>query len=155
MIAKVKKFFEDYDIGVSEIVGQYSITEKEMVSFAQKWDPQPFHVDKDAAGLSPYGGLTAAGCYLLSAAIRIVSHSPVNPQLIGAIGWDELRFPNPARPGDILTLTLTCIQTRPSRRKPDQGIIRNQFTLRNQQDQTVLTFQDIIIVKRKPAGDEL
>jgi len=136
------------------MVGQYTITEAEMVSFAQKWDPQPFHVNKDAAGLSPYGGLTAAGSYLLALAIRIVGRSPVNPQLIAAIGWDELRFPNPARPGDVLTLTLACIHTRPSRQKPDRGIVRNQFTLRNQRDQTVLSFQDIIIVSRKQTDDK-
>ena len=149
MTNNTKKFFEDYRVGEAETIGQYQIREKEMVSFAEKWDPQPFHVDKEAALLSAHGGLTAAGCYILSVAIRIVSYGQKNPQLIAAIGWDELRFPNPARPDDVLTLSLECVQARPSHSKPDRGIVRNQLTLCNQQGQTVLSFQDIIMVKRK------
>ena len=151
MAAQHLKRFEDYRAGESVVVGTYRITAKEMVAYARKWDPQPAHVDNDAARVTCFGGLIAAGSYRVAVAIRMVGAGTVNPDLVAAIGWDELRFPHPARPGDALTLKLDCIDKRPSASRQDRGIVRNRFTLVNQHGESVLTFQDIIIVRRRQA----
>ena len=143
------KFFEDYHIGDKVSVGEFELEKGEIIDFARKWDPQPFHTDESAAADSIYGGLTASGCHLVSIAMSLVEKSDAKPKVIGAIGWDELRFPNPARPGDRLTLTLDCIETRPSESKADRGIVRNQFTLANQNGETVLLLKDTILVEKR------
>ena len=142
--------YEDYVVGQTLSIGEYRLSQAEMVAFAEQWDPQPFHVDPAAAAASMFGGLTASGCHLLSIAIRLVTAWPLKPRLIAAIGWDELRFPHPARPGDTLQLCQTCLSARVSNSKPDRGIVRNQFHMANQTNQPVLTFQDIILVARRP-----
>ncbi len=143
------KYFEDYHIGEKMTWGDYIVSEDAIVDFAKEWDPQPFHVDKEAAEKSIFGGLTAAGCHVISISIKLINLSDFNPNLIAAIGWDELRFHNPVRPGDRLSLTIECLEARESESKPDRGIVRNQFTLVNQNKETVLRFQDIIIVRKR------
>ncbi len=129
--------------------GDYTVSEDAIVDYAREWDPQPFHVDKEAAEKSIFRSLTAAGCHIISIAIKLINLSDFNPSLIAAIGWDELRFHNPVRPGDRLSLTIECLEARASESKPDRGIVRNQFTLVNQNKETVLRFQDIIIVRKR------
>ena len=145
----VIKYFEDYQIGDKTTEGDFEVEKEEIVEFAKKWDPQHFHIDEVAAKDSIYGGLTASGCHVISIAMSLVEKSDAKPKVIGAIGWDELRFPNPVRPGDRLTLALECIEARPSKSKPDRGIVRNQFTLTNQHGETVLLLKDIILVEKR------
>ena len=143
------KFFEDYHVGDKVSAGEFELEKSEIIDFAGKWDPQPFHTDEAAAAESVYGGLTASGCHVVAIAMSLVEKSDAKPKVIGALGWDELRFPNPARPGDRLTLTLECIEARPSESKPDRGIVRNQFTLANQNGETVLILKDTILVEKR------
>jgi acyl dehydratase len=147
-----EKYFEDYDVGQRIKVDEsYEVTKVEIIDFAKKWDPQPIHMDEAAAKNSQFGGLIAAGCHTISIAIFLVYRSQAVPKLIAALGWDEIRFPNPVRPGAQLSLTLECIEKRESKSKPDRGIVRNLLSLSNQQGETVFTFIDTIIVsKRNP-----
>ena len=146
---KQMRYFEDYRIGEQTDIGSYLLTKAEIVEFASKWDPQPIHIDESAAKNSMFGGIIAAGCHLVAIAIRLISLSDIGASVIAAAGWDEVRFLNPARPGDRLSLMVECVAAKPCNSKPDRGIIRDRFTLANQKGETVLQFTDTIFVARR------
>ncbi len=147
-------YFEDFSVGEKAVSAEYLLTEDELIAFARKWDPQSMHMDPEAAEKSQFKGLIAPGSLLVAIAIRLISQSPLaNPHLIAAIGWDEVRFRRPVRPGDTLCLHIECLEARPSASKADRGVVRNQFTLVNQSGEPVLAFQDIILVTRRGAPE--
>ena len=145
----VEKYLEDFIVGEEIDVGQYDIVKEEMIAFASKWDPQPIHIDEEAAKRSAFKGLIAPGCYLIALSIALINKAPSRPNIIAAIGWDEIRFLEPVRPGDRLYLTWECLEARPSESKPDRGVVRNLFRLKNEKGKTVFTFKDHIIVRKK------
>jgi acyl dehydratase len=143
------KHFEDFHLGEDTTVGNYLVTTDEIIEFARKWDPQPFHVDEEAAKQSIFGGLIACGCHLVSISILLENESLTKPNIIAGLGWDHLRFPNPVRPGDKLSLTVVCLEKRELKSRAEQGIVRNLVTLTNQRGEPVLTYQDTIIVAKR------
>lgn len=143
------KHFEDFEIGQRITVGEHVVPKQELVAFAKKWDPQPFHVDEEAAQASGFGGLVACSSHIMAICIRLLNEKEVRAKVVAGLGWDEVRFPNPVRPGDSLTLTVECVDVRESRSKPDRGIVRNRVTLRNQKNESVATFEDTIIVAKR------
>lgn len=143
------RHFEDFRPGEETTVGDYLVTEDELIDFAKKWDPQPFHVDKEAAGESVFGGLIACGCHVVSISILLQNEVGTRPNIIAGLGWDQLRFPKPVRPGDRLSLTVVCLEKRELRSRSEQGIVRNLVTVTNQQGEPVLTYQDTIIVAKR------
>jgi acyl dehydratase len=151
-------FFEDLEIGRKVTLREYVVDESEVIAFATQWDPQPFHVDKREAEESVYKGLTACGCHIMAIRTWLLHHGQEGVSdtqrdklaIIGALGWDELRFPNPVRPGDRLSLTRECIEKRESRTKPDRGIVQQLMTLRNQNEEVVLVHKDTIMVAKRP-----
>jgi acyl dehydratase len=140
--------FEDYRVGERQEVGTHQLTREEIVEFARQWDPQPFHLDEEAARQSPFGGLTASGAHLVALSIRMIMASPAAGDVVAALGWDDVRFPSPARAGDLLTLTVECVYARPSRSRPDQGIIKNHFVLTSPKGEPVLDYTDTILMRR-------
>lgn len=147
------KYFEDFASGETEVKDGWPLAEAEMIAFARQWDPQPQHVDPQAARDLPLGGLIAAGTHLLALCVRLLVTGQTRIAVIAAMGWDQVRFLAPARPGDVLTLTRTCLEARPSASKPDRGIVRNEITLTNQRGQAVLSFVDTILVRRGPGPE--
>jgi acyl dehydratase len=143
------KHFEDFHVGEETTVGDYHVTKEEIIEFAQKWDPQPFHVDEEAATESIFGGLIACGCHLVSISILLENGAGTKPNIMAGLGWDQLRFPRPVRPNDKLSLTVVCLEKRELRSRADQGIVRNLVTLTNQKGEPVLTYQDTIIVAKR------
>ena len=151
-------FFEDVEIGMKVTLREYVVDENEVIAFATQWDPQPFHVDRREAEASVYKGLTASGCHIMAMRTWLLHHGREDVSgtqrdklaILGALGWDELRFPNPVRPGDRLSLTRECIEKRESRSRPDRGIVQNQMTLQNQNGDVVLIHKDTIMVAKKP-----
>ena len=143
------RYFEDYHIGERTHIGRHLVTKEEIIEFASKWDPQPIHTDERAAEGSEFGGLIAAGCHLVAIAIRLISQSEIGASVIAAAGWDEVRFLHPVRPGDQLSLEVECVDAKDCHSKTDRGIIRDRFTLVNQQGETVLRFTDTIFVARR------
>jgi acyl dehydratase len=143
------RYFEDYRIGEQTDIGNHLVTKEEIIEFASKWDPQPIHIDENAAKSSIFGGIIAAGCHLVAIAIRLISLSDIGASVIAAAGWDEVRFLNPVRPGDRLSLKVECVEAKPCKSKPDRGIIRDRFTLANQRGDNVLQFTDTIFVARR------
>ena len=148
------KYFEDFVLGEVEKVGEYHLTEDEIIEFAKQWDPQFFHIDPEVARKSVFSGLIAAGTHLLAVTVlKLVTHEP-RVSVLAGLGWDEIRFLGPARPEDILTLVRECLEVRPSDSKPDRGIVRNRLTLSNQKGQPVLSYVDTILVAKRASSSE-
>ena len=143
-------FFEDIEVGSTRSTGEIELTEEAIMHFAQQWDPQPFHVDLEAATQSPFGGLTAAGCHVFCVATRLANQ--LKPLAVIAGLKQELEFPQPARPGDRLSLTSECIAKRISESKPDRGIVTFQAEITNQEGVPVLRMKSILMLARRPAG---
>jgi acyl dehydratase len=145
-------FFDDFDVGQTTTVGHYLITEDEIIEFASKWDPEPFHVDAEAASASVFGGLTACGTHIIAIRNWLIHRLPNKAHVLAGLGIDELRFSAPVRPGDQLSLTNECVETRPSSSKPDRGIVRSRLTVTNQDGVAVLTTLEAILVARRTAS---
>lgn len=144
------RHFDDFVLGERhDIPVRYELTKDEIVSFAQKWDPQPFHVDEDAAAKSVYGTLTACGTHVQAIVLWLASRLPEETAVIGALGYDEIRFLKPARLGDTLRLVIECIETRPSSSKPNRGVVKNRHILMNQNDETIFTQTTTLLIARK------
>jgi len=145
-----KRFFDDFELGEQWPISQtYEMTRDEIVSFATKWDPQPFHVDEDAAKKSVYGTLTACGTHIQAVVLKLAQSLPHETAVIGALGYDEVRFHKPACLDDVLSLTIECIEKRPSSSKPDRGVIKNRHTLVNQTGDTVFSQTTTLLIARK------
>ena len=128
-----------------------TLTEADIIAFARAWDPQPFHIDAEAARTSPFGGLIASGFQTLAAAFRVLYQTGfLVDASLGGPGIDELRWTAPVRPGDTLSTIATVKEVTPSRSKPDRGVLRLGVEARNQRGETVMTCTFIILVKRRP-----
>jgi acyl dehydratase len=146
-------YFDDLAVGWRSAVGRWALARDEVVEFARAWDPQPFHVDEAAARRSLYGGLTASSLHLFAICTRLFFDHPARLAVLAMLGKDEVRFPNPARPGDVLTYTTECVEHRPSRSKPDRGIVVLADVLANAAGETVLSQRVTLLVARRRAGD--
>ena len=142
-------YFEDVRVGETITVGDYKLTQKEIISFATKWDPQPYHIDKRVAALSIYGGLTACGIHLMAIRTLLLHQMRPKPIILGSLGWDELRFPNPARVDDSLHLTIKFTYKRSWPQRPDRGIVKSLIKVMNQEDSPVLTHKDAVMVAKR------
>jgi acyl dehydratase len=146
------KYLEDFSPGERETMGTHTLAAEEIVEFARRWDPQEMHTSITAAAASPFGGLIASGAHLMALSVRLLVERKQRAAIIAGLGWDEVRFLEPARPGDILTATRTCIQARPSASRPGEGVVRNRITLVNQHGRTVLSYVDAILVAARHAA---
>jgi acyl dehydratase len=145
-------YFEELEIGSRSVAGPYLLSKDEIVRFAKQYDPIPRHIDEEAAAQSVFGGLTASGSNTFAIYILLSSQLQPHYQVVMGLGWDELKLPNPVRPGDALDLEMTVLELRPSKSKPDWGIVRNRNLLRNQKRETVLECISNIFVARRPAA---
>jgi len=149
----VARYFEDYVPGLTVDCGSFSIGEAEIIAFAREYDPQPFHVDVDAAAAGPFGGIIASGWHTTSLTMRQMVENFISPDSsLGAAGVDEIRWPRPVRPGDTLSVHATVVEARRSRSKPDRGIIRSLAEATNQDGATVLTLTGINFVLSRSAA---
>jgi acyl dehydratase len=147
-------YFEEAEIGKSRTAGPYLVSKDEIVEFAKKYDPQPFHTDQEAAARSVFKGLTASAAHTFAILISLASKTqPFSFRVLAGLGWDELRLPIPVRPGDELDLEVTVLEKRESRSNSDRGIVRNQFHLRNQKRETVLQCINTLLVPRRPTAE--
>lgn len=128
------------------------VDEEAIKAFAREFDPQPFHLDNEAARDSLFGSLAASGWHTAALTMRLLVGS--EPKLAGGIigaGFDELRWPLPVRPGDELRVELEVLEVRPSRSKPTQGLVKLRTTTLNQHDQAVQISVGNLVVPRRPA----
>ena len=141
-------YFEDIELGSTRTAGEIQLQEEQMIDFAREWDPLPFHTDPQAAARSPFGGLTASGCHIVCVATRL-THL-LKPLAVVAGLKQEFEFPNPARPGDRLSLTSECVAKRASKSKPDRGIVTFQCQITNQEGVAVLLMRSTLMLLRRP-----
>jgi acyl dehydratase len=145
-------YFEDFRVGDARSAGVYEMREEEMVAFARQWDPQPWHIDRDAAERSPMQGLTASSCHTYSVAALLLNR--MGPVAGIASLKHELELPAPARPGDRLTFTMTCVDTRVSESKPDRGLVTFESVLTNQTGVVVLKLRSLMMIKTRTGATE-
>ncbi len=139
-----KRYFEDYVPGSVHEFGPVKVEEAEIIEFARRYDPQPFHIDPEAAKDSIYGGLIASGWHTASLMMRVlVDHYLSHVASLGSPGVDELRWLKPVRPGDELTVRVTVLETRRSRSKPDRGIVRSFVEVLNQKGEVVMSLKAV------------
>ena len=143
-------YFEDAEVGVTSKAGPYLVSKNEVIQFAKQYDPQPRHIDEEAAARSIFGGLSASSAHTFSIFVLLTSRFQPQLDVLAGMGWDELRLLNAVRPGDELDLEVTVLEKRESKSKSDRGIIRNQIHLRNQKRETVLQCISNILVARRP-----
>ncbi len=143
-------YLDELKIGDRFESGGYSFTESSIVDFAFTYDPQPFHIDADAARKSNYGGLIASGFHTLSVAFRLIYQTGfIRSASMGGPGMDELRWLKPVHVGDTIRSIGEVRDIVPSKSKPDRGILKFHLTALNQRDEAVMTVTFIILVKRK------
>jgi acyl dehydratase len=146
------RWFEDYVLGGTHEYGHITVTEDEIVEFATRFDPQPIHVDREYAATGPFGGLIASGWHTAGLMMRLFAdHYISQVASIASPGMDELRWPTPLRPGDSVRLRVTVTDARPSRSKPDRGIVHTRVELFNQRDEPVMTGDAINMIRRRPS----
>ncbi|MFN2541964.1 MAG: MaoC family dehydratase [Chthoniobacterales bacterium] len=147
-------FLEDLQVGQRFGSDSIEVTKESVFEFARQFDPQPFHLDEQAAERSIFKELTASGWHTAAMSMRLFVTGKFQP-VGGSIGLavDELRWPQPVRPGDILKLETEILDVRKSRSKPDRGIIRIRNLTTNQRDEVVQTFLAFVMIRRRPATD--
>lgn len=150
-MAQLKWYFEDFEVGKTISVGSRTVTEEEIIAFALQFDPQPFHVDPDAARQSIYGGIIASGWHTCSLMMRLIVDGFLNDAAsLGSPGVDEIRWIKPVRGGDTLTVTTAATDIRPSTSKPDRGVVHTVWEARNQHGETVATVKGMGMYLRRP-----
>jgi acyl dehydratase len=149
-------YFEDIVPGKKSAFGRYEVTREEVIAFATKFDPQPFHLSDEAAAATHFGRLSASGWHTASMmmSMLVTSFSEIPQAGLGSPGIDELRWLKPVYPGDVLRVETEVIDKTPSRSKPDMGSFRSRSTVYNQDDVAVMTVVSIGLIRRHP-GKEL
>jgi acyl dehydratase len=146
------RFLEDYAVGQKFGSGRLTIAKEQITSFAAQFDPQPFHLDERAARDTIFQGLAASGWHTAALTMRLLVEGELKP--VGGIigmGFDEFRWPRPVRPGDELRVESEVLEVRPSKSRPDQGLIKVRTTTLNQRDEAVQVNVGTLIVPRRPA----
>jgi acyl dehydratase len=132
--------FEDMVVGTAIEIGKHTFTREEIVEFAQKFDPQPFHLDEAAAAESPFRGLVASGWHTCSVMMGMLVRKVLSDSTsMGSPGIDEIRWLKPVRVGDTITMTNAVLDKRVSESKPDRGIVSTRWEGINQHGETVIT----------------
>ena len=133
------RYFDDYVPGMTHDCGSVSVSRAEIISFATQFDPQPFHVDPEAAARGPFGGLIASGWHTAALVMRqLVDHYLSAEASLGSPGMDEIRWLGPVRPGNTLRVQATVAEARRSQSRPDRGIIKTVIEAVNQDGRMVM-----------------
>ncbi len=146
------KYLEDIEVGQKASFGSYPVTREEVLEFARKYDPQPFHLSDEAAAETHFGRLAASGWHTCGMTMSmLVASWKEDPQAgLGSPGVDELRWLRPVYPGDTLRVEVEVTEVIPSRSKPDRGVVRSDVTTFNQHDEPVMRFKSIGMMRRRP-----
>ena len=151
----IQRYFEDYVPGLVLEFGAERVDEAEIIDFARRFDPQPFHTDKSQAAAGPFGGLIASGWHTGSLMMRLLVEHYLSPiASLGSPGLDELRWPAPVRPGDTLSVRVTILEARRSQSKPDRGLVRAKMEVLNQRREVVMsaTALNFTLCRDRPAA---
>jgi acyl dehydratase len=144
------RFLDDYTVGDRSRSHETTISAADIIAFAREYDPQPFHLDPIAAKSSLFGEHVASGWHMTAIAMRLIVESDLKPAggVIGR-GVDELRWPNPLKPGDRVHVESEVLKVIPSTTKPDRGTLRVRTQLLNQDGKVVMSFIALLVVPRR------
>jgi acyl dehydratase len=146
-------YFEDLVVGSERHFGSYPVTREEVLEFARKYDPQPFHLSDEAAAKTHFGRLAASGWHTAAMTMAVIARAVVDEEQagLGSPGIDELRWLKPVYPGDTLHVSGEILDKTPSRSRPEMGSFRTRTTVTNQDGIPVMTFVSIVLMRRRPA----
>jgi acyl dehydratase len=147
------RYLEDFEVGQTYGSGRLRVAEERIKSFAAEFDPQPFHLDANAARTSMLRGLAASGWHTAALTMRLLVESELKPAggIVGT-GFDELRWPRPVRPADELRVESQVLEVRPSKSRPEIGLIKVRTTTLNQDGEAVQVLVANLIVPRRPVN---
>jgi len=148
-----KYYWEDFPAGKSEEFGGVRVDRDEIIEFARRYDPQPFHVDEEEAKRSSFGGLIASGWMTAGLAMKMAcdafwSHAAS----LGSPGVEQLKWTRPVRPGDTLKVRLTVLEARPLKSKPNVGLLKNRWEVLNQDREVVMQMEGFAMLERRNAA---
>lgn len=146
-------YFEDFVPGQEFDLGTRTVNDDEIIAFATQFDPQPFHIDKEAAAKSIYGGVIASGWHTCAMIMRmVVDGMPCANSSMGSPGLDGVRWLQPVRAGDTLSLRHLTKDVKASNSKPDRGVVWSKWTATNQRGEEVCTIDGMAMFRRRPEG---
>jgi acyl dehydratase len=146
------RYLEDYAPGAVHTAGAITVTE--IIDFARRYDPQPMHIDPGFAARGRFGGLIASGWHTGAMMMRLYADHFLSPaSSLASPGLDELRWHLPVRPGDVLSLRVTILEARSSRKNPEQGVVRSLVEVLNQTGAVVMSLKPVSFVRRRPAPE--
>ena len=144
------KYFEDVQVGDVMRFGRYEVTREEIVEYARQFDPQPFHLDEEAAKASMFGGLIASGWHTGAMFIRmVVEHMTPVHATSGVMGFDDLKWIRPVRPGDVLSVESEIREKIESRSRPDRGTVKIESRIVTQRGEVVMSLVSLVIYLRR------
>lgn len=147
------RHWEDFKVGEVEQIGGRKVEREEVIDFARRFDPQPFHVDEAAAAQSMYGGLIASGWHTCALVMRMMCDAYLlKSASVGSPGIENLKWLKPVRPGDTIRAQRTTLDSRTSKSRPDIGIVRNLWEVFNQHGELVMTMEGYGMFKRRDAA---
>jgi acyl dehydratase len=145
-------YYEDLEVGAETDFGSYEVAREEMLEFARKYDPQPFHLSDEEAAKTHFGRMSASGWHTAAMTMAVIARYVVEHRQagLGSPGIDELRWRKPVYPGDTLHVRGKIIEKTPSRSRPEMGSFRTHTTVTNQHGEPVMTFTSIVLIRRRP-----
>jgi acyl dehydratase len=145
-------YFEDLEVGSETQFGSCEVTREEVIAFASRYDPQPFHLSDEAAAKTHFGRIAASGWHTCAMTMGVIARRVVDEEQagLGSPGIDELRWLKPVYPGDTLHVSGRIVEKTPSRSRPDIGSFRTATTVTNQDGVPVMTFTSIVLMRRRP-----
>jgi acyl dehydratase len=148
-----KYYWEDFKPGDAFPMGERLIDRDEVMAFARDFDPQPFHIDEEAARRSMYGGLIASGWHTVAMVMRMMCESYLNQSAsLGSPGVDNVRWLKPVRPGDTIRAQRTVLESRASQSRPEMGLVKTRWEVFNQDGELVMTMEGYGMFQRRSAG---
>jgi acyl dehydratase len=148
-----KLYWEDFKVGDTAPMGEKVVERDEIIAFARAYDPQPFHIDEEAARGSMFGGLIASGWHTCAMVMRMMVDSYLNDSAsLGSPGIDNVRWLRPVRPGDTIRAQRFVVETRASQSKPEIGLVKSRWEVRNQHDELVMTMEGTGMFGRRSLG---
>ena len=147
-------FFEDVNVGDTVDFGSVEVSREEVLEFAQRYDPQPFHLSDDAAAMTPFGKIAASGWHTAAMVMRLMVDRLMSEgfMALGSPGVEGIKWQKPVFPGDTISARSEVVEKVESRSKPFMGIVKSEVTVTNQDGDVVMTSRPTMMVARKPAA---
>jgi acyl dehydratase len=143
-------YFEDVQVGETHHFGRYEVTREDIIEYARQFDPQPFHTDEAAAKQSMFGGLIASGWHTGAMLMRMINdHAIPGAATTGALGFDDLKWLKPVRPGDVLSVETRVVDKSESRSRPEIGVVKIESRVMDQRGEVKMSLVSLVLYRRR------